>query len=314
MSAQPATSAGLAAPAVHSARKRHTFNRGSLIVAALLAPNLLGFLVFHAGPIVAGFAISFTHWDMLSSPTWAGLDNYSRLVRDDLMWLSLRNTLLFCLITIPGGMAVSLALALAVKQSIHLGTVYRSLFFLPVVTSTIAVALIWKSIFNTDFGLLNWLLDLVGVSPVGWLSDSRWAMVSVGIVAIWKSMGYNMVILLAGLHAVPQHLYEAASIDGAGAWRRFVNVTLPMLSPTLFFVLVISVIGSFQVFDQVYVLTDGGPGNATLVYNYYLYQNAFEFFRMGYASALAYALFALIFLITLLQVKFLNKRVQYDQV
>lgn len=296
------------------AGRRSRSRSGWPIGLAMLAPSLLGFVVFHVGPILAGFAISFTDWDMLSDPTWAGLGNYRRLIDDDLVWLSLRNTLWFCVITIPGGMAVSLALALAVKQAIRLGTLYRSLLFLPVVTSTIAVAMIWKSIFNTDFGLLNWLLDVAGFSPVGWLSDSRWAMFSVGLVAIWKTMGYNMVILLAGLHAVPQHLYEAASIDGAGAWRRFLNVTLPMISPTLFFVLVISVIGSFQVFDQVYVLTDGGPGNATLVYNYYLYQNAFEFFRMGYASAMAYVLFALILVITLLQVTFLNKRVQYDQV
>lgn len=210
-------------------------------------------------------------------------------------------------------MIISLILALAVKQTIRLGTVYRSFFFLPVVTSTIAVAMIWKSIFNTDFGLLNWMLDWFGIAPIGWLSDSRWAMLSVGIVSIWKTMGYNMVILLAGLHAIPSHLYEAAEIDGANAWRRFLNVTLPMLSPSLFFVLVMSVIGSFQVFDQVYVLTNGGPANATLVFNYYLYQKAFEFFQMGYASAMAYMLFAMIFAITVLQMKFLNKRVQYDQ-
>ena len=314
MSANQAMPASIAAVQVGAPRKRRASNKGLWVGLAMLAPNLLGFLVFYAGPMVAGFGISFTHWDMLSSPKWAGLANYRQLFNDDLIRVSLKNTLIYSLITIPGGMVIALALAMAVKETVRLGTLYRSLFFLPVVTSTIAVALIWKSIFNTDYGLLNWLLDLAGLPPVGWLSDSRWAMVSVSLVSIWKTMGYNMVILLAGLFAVPQHLYEAAAIDGAGAWRRFINVTLPMLSPTLFFVLVISVISSFQVFDQVYVLTDGGPGNATLVYNYYLYQNAFDFFKMGYASAMAYALFALIFLITLFQVKFLNKRVQYDQV
>ncbi len=307
------TIAALPVTEVRTRRRWNASRRSTLVGIALLAPTLLGFLVFQVGPMLAGFAISFTYWDMLSDPRWAGLDNYTRLVQDDLMWLSLRNTLLFCVITIPGGITVALALALAVKQSLRLGTLYRGLLFLPVVTSTIAVAMIWKTIFSTDYGLLNWLLDLIGIAPVGWLSDSRWAMVSVGLVSIWKTMGYNMVILLAGLFAVPQHLYEAASLDGAGRWRRFINVTLPMLSPTLFFVLIISVIGSFQVFDQVYVLTDGGPGNATLVYNYYLYQNAFEFFQMGYASALAYALFFLIFVISLFQMKFLNSRVQYDQ-
>lgn len=284
-----------------------------LIGIAFIAPNLLGFLVFFLGPMLYGLYISFTDWDLLNDPKWVGLTNYNTLIHDDLMWKSLKNTLIYCLVTIPGGMVVALSLAMAVKQAARLAVLYRSLMFLPVVTSTIAVALVWKSVLNTDFGLLNWLLEFVGISPIGWLSDTRWAMVSVGLVAIWKNMGYNVVIFLAGLHAVPQHLYEAAAIDGAGAWRRFRNVTLPMISPTLFFVLIVSVIGSFQVFDQVYVLTDGGPGNSTVVYNYYLYQNAFEFFRMGYASAMAYALFALIFLITVFQVKFLNKRVQYDQ-
>ncbi|MGH2551374.1 MAG: carbohydrate ABC transporter permease [Thermomicrobiales bacterium] len=313
MSAQSAMAANVPTLGARPQSRKHQSRKAMLIGIAFIAPNLLGFIVFFLGPMLYGLYISFTDWDLLNDPKWVGLDNYNTLIHDDLMWKSLKNTFIYCLVTIPGGMAVALSLAMAVKQAARLAVLYRSLMFLPVVTSTIAVALVWKSVLNTDFGLLNWLLEFVGVSPIGWLSDTRWAMISVGLVAIWKNMGYNMVIFLAGLHAVPQHLYEAAAIDGAGAWRRFRNVTLPMISPTLFFVLIVSVIGSFQVFDQVYVLTDGGPGNSTVVYNYYLYQNAFEFFRMGYASAMAYALFALIFLITVFQVKFLNKRVQYDQ-
>jgi len=278
-----------------------------------IAPNLFGFLVFVAGPVVAGFAISFTEWNLLSAPQYVGLHQYRELLQDPLVWLSLKNTLIYSLISIPGGMAVSLLLALGVNYAAFTAKIYRTLFFIPVVTSAVAVALMWKWIFNQQFGLLNYLLTEIGVGKVGWLTDPKIALVSVAIVSIWKSMGYYMVLFLAGLQGIPREYYEAAALDGAGSWHRFRDITLPLLSPTLFFVLIISGIGSFQVFDQVYVMTKGGPGNSTLVYNYYLYQNAFEYFRMGYASALAYFLFALIFAITLLQIKFLSKRVQYDQ-
>jgi multiple sugar transport system permease protein len=275
-------------------------------------PSALGLLVFLAGPLIAGLFISFTNWDMLSPPTFVGLSNYLQLFRDPFVWLSLKNTLYYSALTIPGIIVTSLALALAVNRAVFVSKVYRTVFFIPVVSSMVAVALMWKWVYNEQFGLLNWLLSRVGLPELGWLSDPRLSMLSVALVAIWKSMGYYMVLFLAGLQGIPEHLYEAATIDGAGPWRRFWNITLPLLSPTMFFVLIISVIGSFQVFDQVYVMTQGGPGNSTLVFNYYLYQNAFEFFRMGYASALAYVLFALIFVITLLQVKLVSKRVHYD--
>lgn len=279
---------------------------------AFVLPSALGLLVFLAGPLIAGLFISFTNWDMLSPPTFVGLSNYLQLFRDPFVWLSLKNTLYYSALTIPGIIVTSLALALAVNRAVFVSKVYRTVFFIPVVSSMVAVALMWKWVYNEQFGLLNWLLSRVGLPELGWLSDPRLSMLSVALVAIWKSMGYYMVLFLAGLQGIPEHLYEAATIDGAGPWRRFWNITLPLLSPTMFFVLIISVIGSFQVFDQVYVMTQGGPGNSTLVFNYYLYQNAFEFFRMGYASALAYVLFALIFVITLLQVKLVSKRVHYD--
>jgi multiple sugar transport system permease protein len=262
--------------------------------------------------LVAGLFISFTNWDMLSSPRIVGLSNYVQLVQDPFVWLSLKNTLYYSALTIPGIIITSLALALAVNRAVFVSKVYRTMFFIPVVSSMVAVALMWKWVYNEQFGLLNWLLSQLGLSGLGWLSDPSLAMLSVALVAVWKSMGYYMVLFLAGLQGIPEHLYEAATIDGAGPWRRFWSITLPLLSPTMFFVVIISVIGSFQVFDQVYVMTQGGPGNSTLVFNYYLYQNAFEFFRMGYASALAYVLFALIFVVTLLQVKFINKRVHYE--
>lgn len=286
--------------------------RTDLVGWAFVAPSLLGLLVFLAGPLVAGLFISFTNWDMLSPPRLVGLSNYVQLFQDPFVWLSLKNTLYYSVLTIPGIIVVSLALALAVNRAVFVSKLYRTMFFIPVVSSMVAVALMWKWVYNEQFGLLNWLLSRLGLPELGWLSDPRLSMLSVALVAVWKSMGYYMVLFLAGLQGIPEHLYEAATIDGAGSWRRFWSITLPLLSPTLFFVMIISVIGSFQVFDQVYVMTQGGPGNSTLVFNYYLYQNAFEFFRMGYASALAYVLFALIFIITLLQVKFISKRVHYE--
>lgn len=280
---------------------------------AFVAPSIVGLLVFLAGPLIAGLYISFTNWDMLSPPSLVGFNNYVEILQDPFVWLSLKNTLYYSALTIPGIIVISLALALAVNRAVFVNKVYRTMFFIPVVSSMVAIALIWKWVYNEQFGLLNWLLLRLGLPELGWLSDPRLSMLSVAIVAVWKSMGYYMVLFLAGLQGIPQQLYEAATIDGAGSWRKFWSITLPLLSPTMFFVVIITVIGSFQVFDQVYVMTQGGPGNSTLVFNYYLYQNAFEFFRMGYASALAYVLFALIFIITLLQVKFLGKRVHYDQ-
>jgi len=216
------------------------------------------------------------------------------------------------LLTVPAGMAVALALALAMNQPLRGIRIYRTVYFIPVVCSSVAVALVWKWFYNTEFGVLNWVLSLVGIPPQGWITTSRWAMPAIALTVIWKSMGYNMVIFLAGLQDIPQHLYEAAAIDGAASWARFRYITLPLLTPQLFFVLVISVIGSFQAFDMVYVMTGGGPGNATQVYNYYIWQNAFQFFKMGYASALAYILFAIIFLITLVQVRYLGRRTYFE--
>lgn len=296
-----------------SQSRRRVVSPTDLIAWMFIAPNVFGVVVFIAGPVVAGFLISFTEWNLLSSPRLVGLQNYREMLRDPLAWQSLKNTLLYSLMTIPGGMVVSLLLALGVNHAFFTAKIYRTIYFVPVITSTIAVALVWKWIYNEQYGLLNFLLPEIGLPQVGWLTNPRVALVSVAVLSVWKSMGYYMVLFLAGLQGIPRQYHEAAAIDGAGSWRRFWDITIPLLSPTLFFVLIISVIGSFQVFDQVYVMTQGGPGNATLVYNYYLYQNAFQYFRMGYASALAYALFALIFGITLFQVKFLNNRVQYDQ-
>ncbi len=304
----------IAAPkALAPVRRRRGLPGETVAAWSFLTPNLVGFVVFVVGPVVASFVLSFTQYDLIRPPKFIGLDNYATLLfHDPLMWQSLGNTLYYSVLTIPSGIVIALALALALNQGLRGTIVYRTLYFLPVVTSAIAISFVWKWLYNPDFGLLNWLLSLVNITGPDWLNDPAWAMPSIAAAAVWKSLGYTMVILLAGLQGVPQHLYEAAKIDGASAWERFRHVTLPLISPSLFFVTVISVIGSFQVFDQVYVMTQGGPGHATLVYNYYLYQNAFQYFKMGYASAMAYILFAIILVATLIQVRLLNRRVVYD--
>ncbi|MBV7332286.1 sugar ABC transporter permease [Chloroflexi bacterium TSY] len=297
-----------------SARRRsRTFWQRTVAGYTFITPNFIAFLVFVAGPVIAGLLLSFTEWDLLTPPVFIGLDNYIDLLTDDkLFWQSLTNTLYYSILTVSTGIVVSLALALMLNQPLSGVRFYRTIFFIPVVSSSVAVALVWKWFYNGEFGILNWLLDLINLPPQNWLTSQSWAMPAVALTVVWKGMGYNMVIFLAGLQDVPESLHEAAAIDGANAWQRFWRITLPLLRPHLFFVLVVSIIGSFQAFDMVYVMTGGGPGNATLVYNYHIWQNAFQFFKMGYASAMAYILFFLIFLITLIQVRLLGRRTYYE--
>ena len=284
-----------------------------LAAAIFLAPNMIGLTVFIVIPVIAGFVISFTEWDMLSAPEFIGFDNYVELLTDDrFFWLTLKNTLVYSLFVIPGSIVISLLLALALNTHIRGVGIYRTIYFLPFVSSTIAISLVWKWIMHPDFGILNGFLGLFGVPKLGWLQDRNMALFSVAIVAIWHSAGYNMTIFLAGLKGIPKTYYEAAEIDGATYWQRFWRITFPLLTPTLFFVLVISLIGSFQVFNLVYIMTDGGPGSSTQVYVYYLWENAFSYFRMGYASAMAYILFLIMLVITLFQVRLLGSRVNYD--
>ncbi len=263
--------------------------------------------------MLAALIISFTDWDLLTPPAWAGFDNYRTLATDPLFRQVLSNTALYVLGTVPLQMALALAVALALNQRIPGQLFFRTAYFMPVVASTVAVALVWRWIFNYDFGLLNSFLYMIGIQdPPNWLGSTRWALVSVIIMSIWQQVGYSMVLFLAGLQGVPQQLYEAAKIDGAGPWARFLFITLPMLSATTFFVLVIGVINSFQVFDQAFIMTQGGPANATNTIVYNIYQNAFQFFNMGYASAMAWVLFAIIFAVTIVQFRMQRRWVNYD--
>jgi multiple sugar transport system permease protein len=263
------------------------------------------------GPVLGGFAISFFRWDIITPPEFIGTGNYQTLVGDPLFWQALRNTLFYVIGAIPPAIVISLVLALALNQPLRGRTIFRTAYFLPVVSSTVAVAVLWGWMFNTQIGLLNYLLGLVGIPKVPWITSEVWAMPSVIIMSVWKSLGYNLILFLAGLQAIPNDYYEAAKIDGASAFRRFWDITLPLLSPTTFLIVVLSIIASFQVFEQTYILTGGGPANSTLTLVLMIFYRGFQDFRMGYASAIAYVLFLMVFLVTLVQWRLQKRWVHY---
>ena len=261
---------------------------------AFLAPTLIGLAVLSAGPILATLAISLTKWDLLTPPQVTGIDNYVDLLSDDRFIKALRNTFFYTIVSVPLGMAIALGLAVALNQRIRGIAFIRTAYFLPVVTSTIAIALVWQWIYSADSGLLNQVLGLVGIPSQKWLSDPTLAMPSIIAMSIWQGLGVNVIIFLAGLQAIPTELLDAASVDGAARWARFRWVTLPLLTPALFFTGVLSLIGSFQVFDQVFVLAKPKPTDATITVVYFIYENGFKFFKMGYASAASWILFLIV--------------------
>jgi len=264
------------------------------------APWIIGFLCFTLGPMIGSFLLSFARYDIITPPSWVGLDNYRALfTSDDLVWHALRVTFTFSLGAVPLGLLISFLLAILLNQKVRGIYLYRTLFYLPSILPAVPVALLWLWIFNPNFGMLNNALAVVGISGPQWLFDEFWVIPALILMSLW-GVGGSMVIYLAGLQGIPDHLYEAAEIDGAGWWVKFRQVTVPMMSPVIFFNLVMGIIGSMQTFTQVYVMTQGGPANASLVYGLYLYNNAFQYFKMGYASALAWLLFAIILLMTLL--------------
>lgn len=278
-----------------------------------LMPNLVGFLIFTLLPVFASLILSFTDWDLLTSLKWVGFSNFVRMFSDEIFLKVMKNTLLFVVITVPTRMALALLVAVALNQKLRGTLVFRTAFFMPVISSTVAIALVWQWIFNADFGPLNNILFALGMSnPPNWLTSTRYAMPALMIVSIWQGIGFNMVIFLAGLQGIPEQLYEAAEIDGASRWKQFWKITLPMLSPTTFFVMVMTTIGSFQVFDLAMIMTEGGPANATNTLVYHIYRNAFQFFHMGYAAALAWVLFVIVFMITLFQFRKQDTWVNYD--
>jgi len=285
-----------------------------------LLPSFSGFLIFVVLPVFAALGLSFVDWSLLSPPEFVGMSNYIQLLnRDRVFWTVLGNTLYFTVTIVPLQLILGLALAVALNQAIRGLTVYRVIYFMPVVTNIVAAALVFQWMFNRDFGVISapfWALaETLGwpaLAPPDWLNDGKWAKPAVVILTLWKNVGFTMVIYLAGLQAIPAVLYEAARVDGANPWQSFRNITLPLVSPTTFFLLVIQMIGAFQLFSEAFVMTRGGPAQATLTIAYYIYQNAFEFGRMGKASAIAWVLFVIIFAATYLQNRMQRRWVHYE--
>ncbi|HEV8634266.1 MAG TPA: sugar ABC transporter permease [Chloroflexota bacterium] len=277
-----------------------------------LLPNVIGFLVFTALAVLAAFGLALTEWDLLVPPTFIGTANYAKLVtRDPVFRQAMINTAYFVAGVVPLDVISSLSLALLLNRPIRAMTLYRAIYFVPVVTSLIAVSIVWQWLYHSEVGLINYVLTGLGLPKINWLGSTEWAMPAIIFMSTWKAMGYYAVIFLAGLQGIPQHLYEAADIDGANARQRFWKITLPLLSPTMFFVLVISIIQSFQVFAQPFIMTRGGPADATITIVYFIYNNGFVWFRMGYAAAASWVLFAIIFLITILQARWQRRWVHY---
>jgi len=265
-----------------------------------ISPWIAGFLIFTAGPIIASLFFSFCNYDVVTPPDWIGIQNYKRLLSDPLFWQSLKVTSYFSLASVPLGIALSLIIAILLNQNIKGLTWFRTIYYMPSVISGVAVALLWMWIFNPEFGILNFLLwKLFHIQGPAWLMSEEWVIPALIIMSLW-GIGGDIVIYLAGLQGIPTELYEAAEIDGANSFNKFLNITIPMMSPVLLFTLIMGIINSFQVFTQAYVMTRGGPHYASLFYVLYIYQNAFQFFSMGYASALSWILFLIILALTFL--------------
>jgi multiple sugar transport system permease protein len=275
------------------------------------SPWVIGFLLWTLGPMLASFVLAFSEWDLVSPPRWVGLRNIQDMAQDALVLQSLKVTTLYAISSVPLQIVLGMALALLLNTSIRGLRWYRTAFYLPSVLSGVAVALLWRWLFSPEFGLINILLSYVGVRGPSWLGDERWALPSLVLMSLW-GVGAGTIIYLAGLQGIPTDLYEAAEVDGARGWGRFRHITLPLMTPVLFFQLIVGLIGALQVFTQAFITTNGGPNNATLFVLLYLYRNAFQYFRMGYASALAWVLFIYILVLTLVMFRWSAAWVYYE--
>jgi multiple sugar transport system permease protein len=284
-------------------RGRRFGHEQAVLGLIFIAPVLVLFVIFVVLPAITALYLSFTSYDILTAPEWVGLKNYERILDDSLFHRALRNIVTYCVIYVPSMIALSLVLALALNRKRPGMTIFRAIYYLPVVTSPVASAVVWTWILNRDFGAVNQLLGYIGIDGPAWLSSSDTALYSIVMVTLWGGLGGNMVIYLAGLQGVPVELAEAARLDGASAIQVFRDVTWPMLRTTTLFVVTVTLIGSFQLFDQAYVMTQGGPGYATLTPVYSIYQNGFNRLQMGYASSQAFVLFIVILAITFIQLR-----------
>jgi multiple sugar transport system permease protein len=293
-------------------RRNKLARREALTFYLLISPWLVGLVLFVLGPMVASLFISFTRWDLLSPAKFVGLANYEKMfTRDPLFWQSLKVTTLYTAAYVPLELAGGLVLALLMNQRLRFLGVFRTIYYLPSVLPGVAFVVLWMWILHPDVGLLNTILGYIGIEGPRWLADPDWALPALLLMSMW-GLGRSMVIYLASLQGIPQHLYEAAAIDGANGWHSFWKITLPMLTPTIFFNLVLSVISTFQTFTSAFVATDGGPLDSTLFYVLYLFRQAFQYFNMGYASALAWVLFLIILVLTLIIVRTSDRWVYYE--
>lgn len=278
-----------------------------LIPYLLVSPYIIHFIVFIAFPVGFSIFLTFNKWNIISPMEFIGLSNYKRLFNDDIFWRSLSNTILFLLIHIPLQIIVALFLAELLNQKIRLKGFFRAAFFLPVIVSGVVVTILWQQLYGYDTGLLNRLLVKVGLEKIGWLTDPTWAMPSIAIMATWKNVGLYIVLFLVGLQTVPRQYYEAADLEGASHFQKFFRITLPMINPTIFMVVVISTIGGFSLFIEPYVMTGGGPLNSTISAVLYIYKQGFFYYRMGYAATLGFFFAALIMSVVAIQKKFVEK-------
>ncbi len=290
--------------AAHPAARRRR-RRAVLVGWSFILPNFLGFAALTLVPVIGALVLAFTDWDSYSTPKWIGVANFRRMWQDDNFWTALQNTCWYAAGHIPLTLAASLGLAVLLNRKLRGISALRTAFFFPYITSLVAVAVVWNMLLSPDTGPVNQFLRAVGIAhPPGWTTSSDWALPALILTSVWRDMGYYMVLFLAGLQAVPAELYEAARVDGAGAWRRFWYVTLPCLRPTTFFVMVMLTISSFKVFDLVQVMTEGGPGRSTLVLSQLIFREGITQGRFGYSSAISLALFAICLVITVVQFRF----------
>jgi multiple sugar transport system permease protein len=279
-------------------------------------PGLILFAIFTLYAVVVSLWLSFHHWDLIEpEKPFIGLQNYREVLQDGAFWDAVGHTVYFTVASVIPAMAIGLALALLLNTQMRALGLFRAAFYLPAITPLVIAAIIWKWVYNADYGLANYYLMRVGLidQPVHWLADKHLAMPAVIVMGIWVSVGFNMIVYLAGLQAIPAEFYEAAQVDGANAWQRFRRITFPLVAPTTFFLLIVQSIWGMQAFDQIFVMTSGGPpgpGGATTTVVYYLWQQGFRFFRMGYAAALAYTMFVLLFVVSLIQFRWYLKRVE----
>ncbi len=293
-------------------RKMTNAQREAWVALGFLTPNLLGFLLLSLGPVIFSLIISLTNWGGLTVPSFVGVDNYLRLLKDPVFLRSARNTLLFTVMFVPLALIAAVSLALLFDRKVRGTAVVRLLCFMPIITDMISVSFIWTWIYHLRFGVLNYALGLVGIPPQAWLGDARWAMLSLVVLSVWRWAGYYAVIILAALQGVPTALQEAARIDGAGPRQVFTRITLPLITPAIFFVIVNSIISSLQVFEQMFVMTKGGPSDSTISIAMFLYQQGFLFLKMGYASSVAWIMFLGIFVFTFIN-WLLRRRWVYEE-